>query len=136
MSETKLRSFDAWKTSLRNFDWLHDSISGGMDVDLLVERNGHFLVVEGKPYDNGVRIPYGQHRALYRLSRQPKTRVYLVGEGKGDQLHVINYNDQSKAPVFVRTGAVSWWEPERFIPTTKEQFTLLVKAWWDDVSDS
>jgi len=131
-----LRSYANWATSVRNFEWLMDSVSGAMDVDCLIERRGHFLVVEGKPWNNGVNLPYGQHRALYALSQQPRTRVYLVGEKpKDDVLHVACVNTSPK-PVFVRGTNQVWWKPETFTPTTRELFVLMVRAWWEDCDES
>lgn len=126
--DRKLRSHAAWARSMRNFEWLLDSVSGAMDVDCMIERNGHFLIIEGKPWSGGVRMPYGQHKALYALSKQPNTRVYLVGED-GEDIHVALYNEAPK-PVYIRTGSVAFWPPERFVPTTKEGLSKMVQAWW------
>ena len=101
-----LRSYDQWQASIRNFEWLGDVASGAMDVDVLIERKGNFLVIEGKPWVKGVKMPYGQHKALYALSQQPKTRVYLVGESK-NHLHVACYNT-SPAPIYLRRERMSY----------------------------
>jgi hypothetical protein len=136
---TSMRSFAAWRTSLRNFDWLVEAVSGAMDLDCLIERNGYFMVLEGKPWSEsasmpGVVMPYGQHKALYKLSKQPQTRVYLIGETSSDRIHVAHYAD-SPPPEYVRKGNISWWKPERFVPTTKDEFVHLVQAWWRDASE-
>lgn len=130
----EIRNFAKFQDSLRNFQWLNGVAPGAMDVDCLIERKGNFLVFEGKEWQGGVVVPYGQHLALYRLSQQPQFRVYLVGEDD-DQLHLMMYND-APAPVIRRRGrATAWWPPSRFIPTTKEQLARLVKAWWKDAED-
>lgn len=131
---TKLRSYEDWHASLRNFDWLGQHVSGAMDVDVLIECKGHFLVVEGKPWTKGVKMPYGQHKALYQLSKQPKTRVYLVGEGSTEGLHVALVNDAPK-PRYLRSESAVLWPPERFVPTSREGFGRLVAAWWSDARE-
>jgi hypothetical protein len=45
------------------------------DIDGMVERNGHFLFLEGKPV--GLVFGGGQKLALTRLSSQPKTYVIV-----------------------------------------------------------
>jgi hypothetical protein len=134
MAEQKMRSFDNWQESMRNFSWLLESVSGAMDVDCLIERKGNFLIVEGKPWSRGVRMPYGQHRALYQLSLQPNTRVYLVGEDKDDTIHVACYNNSPK-PVYVKGKNLIFWPPDRFVPTTKDGLATIVQAWWKDAGD-
>lgn len=129
-----LRSYEEWRKSVRNFEWLQDAAPGAMDVDFLLERGGHFLVVEAKPWMKGVSVPYGQHKALLALSRQAETRVYLAGED-GDVLHLACYNT-SPAPFIRKVGRKcdAWWPPDRFIPTTRDGLRSIVKAWWEDAS--
>lgn len=127
-----LRNYDNWQESVRNFQWLHESVSGAMDVDFMVERNGLFLVIEAKPWTNGVKVPWGQHKALYRLSQVPGFRVYLVGEGNG-KVHVANVATSPK-PKYLRTERMAFWPPDRFIPSTKEALADMVRAWWDDAA--
>ena len=126
-----LRSYDTWADSMRNFSWLLDSVSGAMDVDCLIERKGNFLIIEAKPWSKGVRLPYGQHRALYQLSLQPNTRVYIVGEDKDETIHVASYNNATK-PIYVRKSNMIFWPPDRFVPTSKDGLSKMVKAWWRD----
>lgn len=126
-----LRNYDTWAGSMRNFQWLLDSVSGAMDIDCLIERKGNFLVVEAKPWTKGVRMSYGQHRALYQLSLQPNTRVYLVGEDRDETIHVTCYNN-SPRPIYIRKSNSVLWPPERFVPTTKDGLSKIVKAWWKD----
>lgn len=132
--ESLLRSHETWAESVRNFQWLHEAVSGAMDVDLMVERKGHFLFIEAKPWQDGVVMPYGQHKALYALSKQHNTRVYLIGEGK-DHLHVVCYNT-APAPVYLRGKRCSYFPPDRFIPTTKDALADMVNAWWKDADAS
>lgn len=46
------------------------------DIDSFVEINHHFLFIEWKSDDQ--RLLAGQAMALYRLSRQPKTSVWII----------------------------------------------------------
>lgn len=124
-----LRSYENFQASIREFSWLQDVVPGAMDVDILIERHGHFLVVEGKPWRKGVVLPYGQHRALYQMSLLPNFQVYLVGED-GNDLHVALYND-APAPLYWRRTSESFWPPERFIKTDKAKMADIVRAWWN-----
>lgn len=127
-----VRNFEAFSKSLRDFhSWLGDAAPGATDLDFFCERKGHFLVIEAKPWTKGVTLLYGQHRALYQLSRQPNTRVYLAGEDD-DAIHLACFNT-SPAPV-VRGNRV-WWPPDRFIPTDQAGLRKLVRAWWSDSGD-
>jgi hypothetical protein len=133
---SEVRNFSEWKRSLRNFSsWLGDAVPGATDLDFICERNGRFLVLEAKDYHHGVQMPYGQHKALYRLSQQPNTRLYLVGEAKDDVVHLVNYNEARPPMVRRRKGtSMAIWEPDRFIPTTKDGVRLLVQSWWEDAA--
>jgi hypothetical protein len=128
---SELRSFDSWNKSLRNFEWLTEACSGAMDIDVFIERKGQFLVIEGKPWQDGVDISYGQHKALYALSKQPNTTVYLVGEAPRDVLYVACFNS-SPAPQYVRHKRAMWWPADRFQRTTKNKFKNYVEAWWKE----
>jgi hypothetical protein len=124
-------SVDAWRKSISDFSWLKEAVSGATDLDLFVERKGKFFVAEGKPWQRGVIMPYGQHRALFQLARLPQFRVYLVGESN-NSIHVANVGT-SPAPI-VRRGrpTTAWWPPERFIKTSRDKFADTLRAWWND----
>lgn len=126
-----LRSYEDFAKSVRDFGWLSGVVPGAMDVDVLIERKGQFLVIEGKPWRNGVLLPYGQHKALYALSKLDNFRVYLVGEDK-DDVYVALYNG-APAPAYLRQSSSSLWPAERFVPTNKDGLAKLVKVWWDEV---
>lgn len=129
-----LNNFEAFTESIRNFaGWLGDAAPGGMDVDFLCECNGKFLVIEAKPWRSGVVMQYGQHKALYALSKQDGFRVYLAGED-GDVIHLARV-DLSPKPRYLRRSGQVLWEPDVFIPSTKEQLSSLVSAWWRDAKD-
>lgn len=128
---TPLDNFEAFSESIRNFaGWLGDAAPGGMDVDFLCERNGKFLVIEAKPWRTGVVMLYGQHKALYALSKLENFRVYLAGED-GDVVHLARV-DLSPKPRYLRASGQVLWAPDVFIPSTKEQLSSLVSAWWKD----
>lgn len=123
-----LRDFASWAGSLRDFEsWLGDSGLMGMDVDFMCERNGSFLILEGKPYFKGCRVSWGQHKALKALAAIPQFTVYLVGE-KDEKFHVMPYSDAR--PDYHRPNAV--WAAKYFLPTNKDGLRTLVQEWWDD----
>lgn len=128
-----MRDVDAWLKSLRNFAWLQEAgISGAMDVDLLVERRGHFFVAEGKPWTKGVRVPFGQHLALEALAVLDEFDVYLVGEVEGsDVVYVLRLGD--RAPVRNKTAPV-WYPPRRFMRMTKPGLADMVRGWYAEAS--
>lgn len=131
-----LRNYGEFQKSLRDFaGWLGNAAPGASDLDFVCERNGHFLVCELKPWQRGIVVPYGQHKMLWRLSQQPNTRVYLVGEDDGERLHVACFNT-APAPVVRRYGrrVECWWPPDRFVPSDKEAMRELVRSWWSDAS--
>ncbi len=127
-----LNSYKAWQESLRNFEWLNEVVPGAMDVDVMVERHGKFLVLEGKRWASGVDVPYGQHRALLALSKVPQFRVYLVGEGE-ERLHLLDYRRAfAGRPRKVGRILKVWLPPDLFIPSNPDGLRALVKGWWDD----
>jgi len=129
-----LRNYNNWRKSIRNFEWLQETVSGAMDIDMLVERNGHFLIVEGKPwhFDGGVVVPWGQHRALMQLSMQPNTVVFLVGEAE-DEVYILNYAEAGK-PRYWRGSSSAYWPEERFDRTTKGAIRKMIQDWWEVAS--
>lgn len=133
MSEPqKLRDFAKWEQSLRNYEWLSGVVPGAMDVDMLIERKGHFLVLETKPWTNGVNVGFGQHLALNALAKLDEFDVFLVGEVEGkDTLYLVRYDDRE--PIKKQTRPV-WFPPRRFMRTTKEGLRLLVSEWYQEQS--
>lgn len=133
--QAEMRDFEKWHKSLRNFEWLADAgISGGMDIDLFIERRGRFLVIEGKPWTNGVNVGFGQYLALEALAKEEAFDVYLVGEvEKGDALHVLRLGD--KPPILKQTRPV-WYPPRRFMRLTKPGLADLISGWYLEASES
>ena len=134
-NDQKMRSFEDWSKSLRNFEWLADSVPGATDLDVFIERRGSFLVIETKNYSvgSGVRVPFGQYLALKALAALPQFTVYLVGalEGNPERLYMLNLADRE--PTKVRTGPV-WFKVRQFQATTKAGLAETCKAWWEEVS--
>jgi hypothetical protein len=80
-----LRDFDGWEKSLRNFEWIDGVAPGATDLDLVIEKNGHFLVIEDKPFHDGVSVALGQHIALSALVRLDAFTVILQGRCEDDE---------------------------------------------------
>lgn len=72
---------------LRDYRWVSDLLPGReapMDLDCVLEKNGHFLVMEFKP--EGAGIPLGQRITLRSLVKLDMD-VWVVWEGR-DGKHV------------------------------------------------
>lgn len=125
-----LRDYEAWKTSLRNFTWLHHVAPGATDLDVVIERRGHFLVLETKHWQEGVKVPLGQHILLAQLSALEPFTVFLVGEkaddGEDSQcFEVVPY--LRYAPM--ARGAFMLFPPSIFEPKTRDDMRQLVRQW-------
>jgi hypothetical protein len=127
-SANKMRSYEEFASSLRNFDsWVGDAVPGGSDLDFICERRGHFLVLEGKPMEgSGVNVPFGQYLMLDALAASERFVVYLIGE-EGDTLWRLRVGDT--APVRKRTAPV-WYPRDRFERTDKDGLRSMLRAWW------
>lgn len=126
-----MRSWEEFERSMRNYTWLGDAVPGAMDVDFLIERRGQFLVLEFKPWANGVSMGFGQNLALERLALLDVFEVYLVGESeRTDALYMCRFGERS--PVKKGTGPV-WYPPRRFTRMSKAKMRTFVKTWWRDV---
>ena len=130
---SELRNFDNWSKSLQNFDWLKQATTGATDIDVFIERHGRFIFIEGKEWrkDYGLEVPYGQHKALYTLSKQPNTTVYLVGETPAATIYVANVALSPK-PEYIRSRRTVWWRAQTFQPVSKDDFTATIREWWED----
>ena len=98
----RIRDRERFEASVRSFQWLGSAMTGATDLDCVMERYGHFLVLEGKTWhERGLQVPLGQHIALLALSHMVQFTVFLVGEvdnynAPGDksqvcQFHVMRY---------------------------------------------
>lgn len=73
---------------LRDYRWVSDALPGRvapMDLDCVLERGGHFLVMEFKP--NGAPLPLGQRLTLKALVRLGMD-VWVVWEKDRDHVQV------------------------------------------------
>lgn len=84
----------------RLWDWefLNDVLPGKirpMDIDGIIERNGHFLVLEGKPL--GKRIKTGQRITLRQLSKRKNFSVLILyGEpGEPQEMKLLRYHEEA-----------------------------------------
>lgn len=74
-----LRDRDKYRDRAWDWAFLNDCWAGRIrptDVDGMVERNGHFLVLEAKP--RGARINEGQSYTFTALARQPNTTILIL----------------------------------------------------------
>lgn len=127
-----LRSYDEWAKSVRNFHaWLGTAVPGASDIDLMVERSGNFLVIEAKPWTNGVTLGYGQHLALARLCELDSHSVYLVGESD-EKVYVMAYSPHTKPITSKKSGKLlAWFPPKCFLPATRDGLKETVAEWWN-----
>jgi hypothetical protein len=96
---------------LRDYRWVSDKLPGRvapMDIDFMLERNGHILIIEFKPA--GVEAPTGQARTL-RTLRQFADVWVVQGDGP---IVTVNYGDGGKFKVSVEDLAdeVALWFEE------------------------
>lgn len=131
-----LRDYDKWSRGLRNYAFLGAG-SGASDLDFIRERQGRFLVLEGKTWSNGVRLPIGQQILLTRFVQLNRITdavtftVYLVGEElheneDEDVFHVMRFGKPAPAST-APTGA--YYPPGLFAPHTRESLSELVRRW-------
>lgn len=129
-----MRDFDAWSRSLKNFEWLSEAVPGATDLDVFIERRGHFLVLETKHYSvgSGVRVPFGQYLALKALAALDEFDVYLVGETDDpDVMYVLNLAERE--PTKIRTAPV-WFKSRQFQRTNKEGLAIMCAEWFKEAS--
>lgn len=127
-----LRNYDEWAASVRNFHgWLGKTVAGGTDIDLFVERNGKFLLLEAKPWTGGVTLPYGQHLAFSRLSDVGGFTIYLIGEAK-EAAYIMPYLSDHK-PIYTKSRQ-SWFPPKCFVRTSRDGLREIVEEWWAEAA--
>ena len=139
---SELRTYEAFVRSLRSFDWLEDTdVSGACDVDLMLERRGRFLFIEGKPREGPrIHVPIGQWIALRTLSSLPGVDVWVVAEddhAKEDdtlprysvltvrpdlRYHTDGYRNGQKQAVF--------YTDKTFTHVTLRDLQQMVNEWW------
>jgi hypothetical protein len=93
-----IRSKEGFEASIRHFAKFSSVLRGCTDIDLFYERNGQFLIMEGKEiFDENwqhYNVPWGQWYALYQLQRAIPTKMTL--------LQVVHYHDK-------KTGNNKYW---------------------------
>lgn len=81
------------------------------DIDLCIERNGHFLFMEGKR--EAELMPRGQERCLAALARGPRSISVVTFRGTPPD-DIVSYTP--------------WGKDTR--STTTEQFQSHIRAWF------
>lgn len=139
--QNSLRSFENWQASLRCFDWIPKGVPGAQDIDILIERKGRFLVIEGKPKAGpSVLIPLGQFIALRSLASIEQFTVLIVAEddeAKQDQAiphyGVLHLTGDTR-PHFETTRSgqrqVGFYVDGSFKHMTLDQLQEVLRVWW------
>ncbi len=110
------------KLGLRDYNtWLADALPGRvapMDVDFILEKNGHTLVIEFKP--NNASLPLGQRLTLKHLVRTGAD-VWVVWHDDGEAKARVGSMD--------RNGNVNFIEDMRITKLRSK-----VRAWFEEAS--
>lgn len=83
------------------------------DIDGIVERNGHFLIIEAKSL--GKEIPTGQKIMFDHLTKNPNWTVLII------------WGDAPDEP----TTCMVWGKPKQYI-ATREVIKTIVSQWFKD----
>lgn len=129
-----IRDFDKWSNSLRNFEWLTDSLPGATDIDVFIERKGNFLILETKEWGKnyGIRIPFGQYLALMALTKIPQFTVILIGETKDpDEMYWLDLREHDGRKY--RTGPVLY-PHTLFESVNRERLQEMVEHWYSSAT--
>jgi hypothetical protein len=138
-----IRNHKLFEESLRCFDWLGGVVPGAMDVDLLLERAGNFLVLELKPrIGPRVYVPLGQYIALKALAAREGFTVLLVvetPESKKSPLplfSVANLGALPKGGVRRWQGvkSMSWELDSNFEDMTLDDLRARLRTWWNEAA--
>ena len=107
---------------LRDFRWVADALPGRvapMDLDCVLERRGHVLIIELKP--GGAPLPLGQRLTLKNFARMPDIDVWVVWEQADGKV---------EAGVLDRNGNVVFVES-----MTVRALNLRVTKWFEEASN-
>lgn len=101
-----------WSKSLRNYEWLEGTCSGGTDLDLCIHRRttdgDRFLFFEFKAA--GERIPRGQYLLLNALRGLPNSTVAAVYGPDRDGMYVLGGDWSGKVDLQgLRDRVSDWW---------------------------
>lgn len=134
MTVEKIRDWEKFEGTLRDYaSWLGSAVPGASDLDFVVERRGHFLVLEAKPWSNGINVGFGQYLMLETLAKIDAFDVYLVGEAPKSGACYLLRLDPANPPVKKATRPV-WYPPRRFMRMTRDTLREFVKNWFEEAS--
>ena len=108
-----LRNRDAYRDAAQDWAILHGCFGGAIrpsDIDGIIERKGHFLVLEKKP--KGYEFRGGQKILFGQLAGLPKfTVVILRGDGQAvDSMQVWGQAEQACSLQHIRDFCQAWYE--------------------------
>lgn len=99
-------------STTERFDYLSGVGSGGCsDLDVLMERHGHFIIIENKRPDE--ELKGGQLYALRRLAAEPNKTVLVVRGTPPDDIISVGPLDGDQRPAnatIVREMVQEWWD--------------------------
>ena len=89
-----LKSSELFEKSLKNFEWLNEVGLKGTDFDYVYEKNGRYLILEGKFIHEGVFwINFGQHTAIKRMVVNNGYAFYVgINQDNFNEVYVVNLN--------------------------------------------
>ena len=87
----KLRNFDEFQDSLKDFSWLEDSGISGTDIDWIREKKGKIVILEGKRIqDKVIKVKYAQYQMM-KVVLNGRGRAFIVGYySKSDKVYPID----------------------------------------------
>lgn len=129
-----IRDWEKFEGTLRDYaSWLGTAVPGASDLDMVVERRGKFLVLETKPWSNGVNVGFGQYLMLHALSEIEQFDVYIVGEApKTKALYTMRMNGTPPVKKGVRPV---WYPPKRFTRMSRDGLREMVQLWYEEASN-
>lgn len=136
-----IRSYEGFLASLRCHEWLPDEVSGGSDLDLMLERHGNLLFVEGKRRQGPkISVSVGQWIALRSLSALDRAEVWLVAEDENaktddttPRYSLLRVQPDTKphgGGVKTKQKTVFFYLDRSFEHLTLPQLQDQVRAWW------
>jgi len=113
-----IRDRNTFAERLWDWEFLNDALPGKirpMDIDGIIERNGYFLILEGKPLNATIKT--GQRITLKQLAKRERFSVLILyGEpGEPQKMKLLDYHGNA-------------------IECDKEDVKELVKKWVNRVN--
>ena len=89
-----LKSSELFEKSLKNFEWLNEVGLKGTDFDYVYEKNGRYLILEGKFIHDGIfYINFGQHTAIKRVTEKNGYAFYVgINKDSFNEVYIVNLN--------------------------------------------